>query len=99
MKRSKEYKWWERLIYGKRTLDILKRCDEAEKATKEALDEMGRNIEFFNTLTNDISNTSDENERNRMLKDAYEKMGSPFPWEGDFDEFMSDPNNCLDFSK
>ena len=31
------------------------------------------------------------------LMEIFEELDIPLPWTGDFDEFMSDPNNCLVF--
>lgn len=41
--------------------------------------------------------TKNEQELNEALKKAYIHFEIPYPWEGDFDEFMSNKNNMLVF--
>ena len=40
-----------------------------------------------------------EEELDNALSKLFKKNNISDPWEGDFDDFMSDPDNCLDFSK
>ena len=40
-----------------------------------------------------------EEKLSEILDEIYEELGLDTPWEGDFDEFMSNPDNALDFDK
>ena len=40
---------------------------------------------------------SSEEELNAILVNTFEELGIKKPWEGDFDEFMSDKSNYLVF--
>lgn len=40
---------------------------------------------------------ADDDELHEILLDTFEEFDIPFPWEGDFDDFMGNPDNCLVF--
>lgn len=40
---------------------------------------------------------ADDDELHEILINVFEEFGIPLPWEGDFDEFMGNPDNCLMF--
>lgn len=40
---------------------------------------------------------ADDDELHKILINVFEEFGIPLPWEGDFDEFMGNPDNCLMF--
>lgn len=40
---------------------------------------------------------ADDDELHEILLDTFEEFGIPLPWEGDFDDFMGNPDNCLVF--
>lgn len=42
---------------------------------------------------------TEEDKLDEILEDIFKELEIKLPWEGDFDEFMSDPNNALDFDK
>ena len=48
-------------------------------------------------FTTQIIEAKDDNELNKALFSTIEKMGLSLPWEGDFDEFMSDEDTTLVF--
>lgn len=45
------------------------------------------------------SPASKDEKLNKALHEIFEDLGLELPWDGDFDEFMSDPKNTLDFDK
>ena len=50
----------------------------------------------FQSLENDLADLSEE-DLNVVIIRTFELLGINRPWEGDFDEFMSDKNNRLVF--
>jgi len=52
----------------------------------------------FKVFCDYMISTKNEEELNALLHVSMKKMGFDIPWEGDFDEFMSDKNNKLVFS-
>ena len=40
---------------------------------------------------------ADDDELHEILLDTFEEFGIPLPWDGDFDDFMGNPDNCLMF--
>lgn len=51
----------------------------------------------YETFTKRLSQSNSEEELNELLLNMYQQMGLKLPWKGDFDTFMSDRNNRLDF--
>lgn len=56
-----------------------------------------RDTECFQNIADEIYMADDEDELHEVLVAAYEDLSLPLPWVGDFDEFMSNPNNRLVF--
>ena len=77
MKRTKEYKWWERLIYGKRALEIFKKSDETQKEYEKLIEVMDKESawwkEFNNSLIQDAVTVGDTKTLNEALIDAVNK--------------------------
>ena len=40
---------------------------------------------------------ANDDELHDILLDTFEEFDIPLPWEGDFDDFMGNPDNCLVF--
>lgn len=40
---------------------------------------------------------ANDDELHELLLDTFEEFGIPLPWDGDFDDFMGNPDNCLVF--
>ena len=57
-----------------------------------------RECSSYNTFCECMLATKNEEELNHLLHTSLRKMGFELPWEGDFDEFMSNKNNRLVFS-
>ncbi len=68
---------------------------ELEKIDFEAFE---KETMTFNTFCECMIATRSEEELAILLHTSMEKMGFELPWEGDFDEFMSDKSNKLVFS-
>ena len=51
---------------------------------------------MFQSLEADLENLSEE-ELHVVIINTFESLGISRPWEGDFDDFMSDSNNRLVF--
>lgn len=56
-----------------------------------------RDTECFQNIADEIYMADDEDDLHEVLVAAYEDLSLPLPWVGDFDEFMSNPNNRLVF--
>ena len=52
----------------------------------------------FRMIGAKLRRASSEEELSQILTAAYAERGIPLPWEGDFDDFMSDPSNRLVFT-
>lgn len=65
-----------------KTLDIEKYKEETNK--------------YINSI-HKLSMIDDEESLNKYLIDIYNELCIPIPWKGDFNEFMSDKNNTLEF--
>ena len=82
---------------------------ESYKIINEALSDYLRKLESidlesykkettaYNTLLNNIDNIKTEKDLNLFLENVYDKLGIDKPWEGDFNEFMSNKENRLVF--
>ena len=74
----------------------LERCKrQIEWLTKD--DPLKAEIEKYKNLSEQISETKDAEELDRVLTESVEDGVIKDPWDGDFDEFMSNPNNSLHF--
>ena len=69
--------------------------NELQKIDIEAYE---RECKTFSVFCESMLSTNSEEEMNHLLKSSMGKMGFELPWDGDFDEFMSDSNNKLVFS-
>jgi hypothetical protein len=61
------------------------------------VDQFRVDAENFQSIADEIYMADDDEELDGILMNAFETLAIPTPWEGDFDEFMSDPNNKLVF--
>lgn len=59
-------------------------------------EDFAEDVETLDSVSRQIL-VSDDNELHDLLIDTYDKLGISLPWEGDFDEFMSNPANRLVF--
>ena len=60
--------------------------------------ELFRNdTERFQNIADKIYMADDDEELDSVLTAAFEALAIPAPWNGDFDEFMGNPNNKLKF--
>ena len=53
-------------------------------------------IEKLDGFTRQMLRANDD-ELHDILLDTFEEFGIPLPWDGDFDDFMGNPDNCLVF--
>ena len=74
---------------------ICKFLDVLEKIDIEAFE---RESENYRTFCDVMIHVNNEEEMNVVLKASMRKLGFELPWEGDFDEFMSNKDNKLVFS-
>ena len=74
---------------------IVMYLDELEKIDIEAFE---RESENYRTFCDVMIHVNNEEEMNVVLKASMRKLGFELPWEGDFDEFMSNKDNKLVFS-
>ena len=83
-------------------LESYRRINEA---LKEYLDELKtvdielfkQETEKYNQITQGLANIKDEKTLTDFLLKSYEEWGIDLPWQGDFDDFMSNPENRLVF--
>ncbi len=73
---------------------IVEYLEELEKID---IDLFEKETNSFEEFTTQIIEAKDDNELNKALFSTIEKMGLSLPWEGDFDEFMSDEDTTLVF--
>ena len=67
---------------------------ELEKLDKVKFQE---ETEKYNNLVSILKNITTDEELNGILKDIYEKLGISKPWQGEFNEHMSNKNGTLVF--
>ncbi len=53
--------------------------------------------ELYSDYINGMQNITDPSELSKYLIDMYDNLDIDLPWEGEFDDFMSDSNNTLVF--
>lgn len=58
-----------------------------------------RESEALESFCKKMLATCNEEDLNRVLIEGMKDLGFELPWEGDFDDFMSNPKNCLEFGK
>ena len=61
------------------------------------IDAYKKEVEKYTKYYDTIGMVSSEEELNAILVNTFEELGIKKPWEGDFDEFMSDKSNYLLF--
>lgn len=81
-------------------LEAFKQVNEAmqlclEKLKKIDYEAFRMETEKYNDVVKLITLAKTEEELNAMLLETYKRYGIKVPWEGDFDEFMSNPSNHL----
>ena len=83
-------------------IEAFKRVNEAIALYLQELKQIDieayrKEVEKYNAFTLEIEKVTNENEMNKLLVGTYEKLGLKKPWEGDFDNFMSDKSAKLVF--
>ena len=61
------------------------------------VEQFRRDTEKFQNIADEIYMTDDDEELDGVLTDAFATLSIPVPWDGDFDEFMGNPDNKLKF--
>lgn len=86
--------------YGSLAADLNRQIQEFDRIALEIsqLDIEGfeDKINSFEEVSNSLIN-ADEDTLNKILLEYFEREGISLPWEGDFDEFMSNKSNHLKF--
>ena len=80
--------------YKKINEALLFYLKELEKIDIEAFK---RETQEYNNIMNKFKNTTTNEELNSMLLETFDRMGFNKPWEGDFNEHMSNKNATLIF--
>lgn len=83
-------------------LDAYKRINEAlllylNELEKIDIERFRKETEEYNLIVELFYKTSTNEELNVMLLDAFDRMGFNKPWQGDFEEHMSNKNATLTF--
>ena len=83
-------------------IEAFKRVNEAIALYLQELKQIDieayrKEVEKYKEFTLEIEKVTNENEMNKLLVGTYEKLGLKKPWEGDFDNFMSDKSAKLVF--
>lgn len=84
-------------------IDALKRVNEALQVYLQELEKIDielfrKETEEYNKMTDMLQSVKTEKDLHEMLLDTYERMGIEKPWQGDFNEHMSNKNATLIFS-
>jgi len=61
------------------------------------VDQFCEDTERFQNIADEIYMADDDEELDSILSAVFESLAITAPWSGDFDEFMSNPNNKLKF--
>lgn len=61
------------------------------------VDQFSEDTERFQNIADEIYMADDDEELDSILSAVFESLAITAPWSGDFDEFMSNPNNKLKF--
>ncbi len=69
----------------------------AAKLEKIDIEKFREDTEKYRETALQIRQCEDEEQLNRLLSSAYQKLGIKIPWEGDFDSFMGNRSNRLVF--
>jgi hypothetical protein len=83
-------------------IEAYKRINEALKLYLHELEKLDvelfkKETEEYNNVVNIFTTAKTDGELNVMLLNAYYRLGINKPWEGDFDEHMSNKNGTLEF--
>lgn len=83
-------------------LEAYKRINEAllfylHELEKIDIEAFKRETEEYNNLVMSFENATTNEEFNSMLLETFDRMGNNKPWQGDFDEHMSNKNATLVF--
>lgn len=83
-------------------LDVFVRINEALTQYLFELEQIDfekykQEISKYNSMIYILKNSNDAQQLNTYLTSIYEELGINKPYEGDFDKFMSNPNNVLEF--
>ena len=83
-------------------IDAFKRVNEAlllylRELKKIDIEQFKEETEKYNTAIGIFSLAKSERDLNTMLMNIYEEIGISMPWQGEFNEFMSDSDNHLVF--
>lgn len=84
------------------TIEAFKRVNEAlamylAELKKIDIERFKKETERYNQLMYNIEYITDESTLNSFLLGAFDELHITKPWDGDFDDFMSDRNNKLVF--
>lgn len=84
------------------SIEAYKRINEALLIYLHELEEIDielfkKETEQYNKLVISVNSVRTDRELNAVLLETFDKMGYGKPWEGDFDEHMSDPDATLVF--
>ena len=71
--------------------------DYAAKLMEIDIDVFQKGIDIYTEFTDELLRCDTYEKSNQILKDMYERLKIAIPWEGDFDEFMSNKTNRLVF--
>ena len=86
--------------YGSLAADLNRQIQEFDRISLEIsqldIENFENKINSFDEISNSLVN-ADEDSLNALLLDYFKREGIPLPWEGDFDEFMSNKSNHLKF--
>ena len=87
-------------IYGSVEHDITAASDAfiaiAAEVAQYDITEFSDQVAKLDIYTKQIIAANDDELRDLLLN-VFEEFGIPLPWEGNFDDFMSNPDNCLVF--
>lgn len=61
------------------------------------INQFKKEVSFYKEVALKLKEIKDPSKLNEYLKEVLKNMNSKLPWIGDFDEFMSNRNNCLIF--
>ena len=83
-------------------LDSYKRINEAllsylKELEKIDIEAFRHETEEYNKLATSFEQVTNNVELNKMLLETFDRMGYNNPWQGDFDEHMSNKNAMLIF--
>ena len=69
----------------------------AAELMKIDIEQFRRETAVYESLADELESADNDAELNIILKNATIKLGIQLPWQGDFDQFMSNKENVLVF--